>query len=69
MKFNEFQQFAVSTAKSLDEYIAEITSSSDEGITSSIRDAMYQLVLNQAVEALKDLAMNSAAMFKGEFEE
>lgn len=55
--------------KTLDEYIAGVTSSADDSITSSIRDAMYQLVLNQAVEALKDLGMNSAAIFERDFEE
>lgn len=55
--------------KTVEEYIAEVTSSSDDSITSLIRDAMYQLVLNQAVEALKDLGMNSAAIFEGDFEE
>lgn len=54
--------------KTLDEYIAEITSSSDEGITSSIRDAMYQLVLNQAVDALKGLEMSSVALLEREVE-
>ncbi|MDE7400184.1 MAG: hypothetical protein K2N06_11740 [Oscillospiraceae bacterium] len=53
--------------RTVDEYIAEVTSSSDASITSSIRNAMYQLVLNQAVDALKDLERNSAMIFDSEF--
>lgn len=40
---------------SLDEYIIEMTSSSDEGITSAIQNAMCQIILNQAVDAIKKL--------------
>ena len=54
--------------KTIDDYIADVTSSSDEGITDSIREAFYRLILDQAVDALKNLA-NSAklvdAMFRG----
>ncbi len=37
-----------------DEYLAENISSSDEGISSAIQNALHQLVLNQAVTALKN---------------
>lgn len=37
-----------------DEFIAEYASSSDEGISSAIQSALYQLILNQAVTALKN---------------
>ncbi len=37
-----------------DEFIAEYASSSDEGISSAIQSALYQLILNQAVAALKN---------------
>lgn len=37
-----------------DEYLMEYISSSDEGISSAIQNALQQLVLNQAVTALKD---------------
>ncbi len=37
-----------------DEYLAENISSSDEGISSAIQGALHQLVLNQAVTALKN---------------
>lgn len=40
---------------SIDDQIAELTSSSDEGITSAIRGAVYQMILNQAVDAIKKL--------------
>ncbi len=36
-----------------DDYLADALSSSDEGITSEIHNALHQLVLNQAVTALK----------------
>lgn len=37
-----------------DEYLVENISSSDEGISSAIQNALQQLVLNQAVTALKN---------------
>ncbi len=37
-----------------DEYLAESVSSSDEGISSAIQNALHQLILNQAVTALKN---------------
>ncbi len=37
-----------------DDYLADALSSADEGITSEIQSAIYQLVLNQAVTALKN---------------
>ncbi len=37
-----------------DEFIAEYASSSYEGISSAIQSALYQLILNQAVTALKN---------------
>lgn len=37
-----------------DEYLAENISSSDEGISNAIQNALHQLVLNQAVTALKN---------------
>lgn len=37
-----------------DEFIAEYASSSDERISSAIQSALYQLILNQAVTALKN---------------
>lgn len=37
-----------------DEYLAEYVSSSDEGISSTIQDALYLLILNQAITALKN---------------
>lgn len=43
---------------SIDEYVAEVTSSSDEGISSAIHNAMYQIILNQAVDAIKKLAIS-----------
>lgn len=55
--------------KTVDEYTAEATSSSDEGISGSIREAMYQLVLNQAVDALRDLEKCSAGLFKQELKD
>ncbi|MCM1276882.1 MAG: hypothetical protein NC299_16220, partial [Lachnospiraceae bacterium] len=39
---------------SYDDYLAEYISSSDEGISSAIQNALHQLVLNQAVTALKN---------------
>ncbi len=36
-----------------DDYLADALSSSDEGITSEIHNALHQLVLNQTVTALK----------------
>ncbi len=36
--------------------IDEYASSSDEGISSEIRSAVYRLILDQAVDALKNLA-------------
>ena len=38
---------------SYDEYLIDALSSTDEGITSEIQNALQQLVLNQAVTALK----------------
>ena len=43
---------------SIDEYVAEVTSSSDEEISSAIHNAMYQIILNQAVDAIKKLAIS-----------
>lgn len=37
-----------------DEYLAEYVSSSDEVISSTIQDALYLLILNQAITALKN---------------
>lgn len=37
-----------------DEYLAESVSSCAEGISSAIKSALYQLVLNQTVAALKN---------------
>jgi len=37
-----------------DEYLAEYVSSGDEGIASAIHNALYQLILNQAITALKN---------------
>lgn len=37
-----------------DEYLAESVSSGDEGISSAIQNALYQLILNQAITALKN---------------
>ncbi len=37
-----------------DDYLVDVLSSSDEGITSQIHNALHQLVLNQAVTALKN---------------
>ncbi len=37
-----------------DEYLAEYVSSGDEGISSAIHNALYQLILNQAITALKN---------------
>lgn len=39
---------------SYDEYLAEYVSSSDEDISSTIQDALYLLILNQAITALKN---------------
>lgn len=41
---------------SLDEYVAEMTTSSDEGISSAIASALYQIILNQTIDAIKKLA-------------
>ena len=41
---------------SIDEYVADVTSSSDEEISSAIASALYQMILNQAVDAIKKLA-------------
>jgi hypothetical protein len=38
---------------SYDDYLMDALSSADEGITSEIQNALQQLVLNQAVTALK----------------
>lgn len=38
---------------SLDEYIAEMTSSSDEGISIAITGALYQIILNRTIDAIK----------------
>ncbi len=40
--------------KGYDSYLAENISSSDEGISSAIQNALHQLVLNQAITALKN---------------
>ncbi len=48
---------------SVDEYVADITSSSDEGISSTIASALYQIILNQAVDAIKKLANSSINFF------
>lgn len=40
--------------KGYDSYLAENVSSSDDGISSAIQNALHQLVLNQAVTALKN---------------
>ncbi|MCM1059831.1 MAG: helix-turn-helix domain-containing protein [Eubacterium sp.] len=37
-----------------DDYLAENISSSDEGISGAIQNALHQLVLNQAITALKN---------------
>ena len=53
-----------------DEYIAENVSSSDEGISSAIQSALHQLVLNQAVDALKNLANSDKLadlLFRGDY--
>lgn len=41
---------------SVDEFVADMTSSSDEGISSAIASALYQMILNQAIDAIKKLA-------------
>lgn len=41
---------------SIDEYVADMTFGSDEGISSAIANALYQIILNQAVDAIKKLA-------------
>lgn len=41
---------------SLDEYVAEMTTSSDDGISSAIASALYQIILNQTIDAIKKLA-------------
>ncbi len=46
-----------------DEYLAENISSSDEGISSAIQSALHQLVLNQAVAALKNGANEMLDVF------
>ncbi len=48
---------------SIDEYIVDVTSSSDEGISSAIAGALYQMILNQAVDAIKKLANSPKAYF------
>ncbi len=40
--------------KGYDDYLADALSSADEGITSAIQNALHQLILNQAVTALKN---------------
>ena len=53
-----------------DEYIAENVSSSDVGISSAIQSALHQLVLNQAVDALKNLANSDKLadlLFRGDY--
>ena len=40
--------------KGYDDYLADALSSSNEGITSAIQNALHQLVLNQTVTALKN---------------
>lgn len=47
----------------IDEYVAEVTSSSDEGISSTIASALYQMILNQAVDAIKKLANSPKSIF------
>lgn len=43
----------ISRYHSYDHYLIDATSSNDEGITSEIQSALQQLVLNQAVAAIK----------------
>ncbi len=43
----------LSRYSSYDEFLAEYVLSSDEGISSAIQGALHQLVLNQAVTALR----------------
>ena len=55
---------------SADEFIDEYASSSDEGISSAIRSAVYRLILDQAVDALKNLANSDKladALFRGDY--
>ena len=40
--------------KGYDDYLADALSSADESITSAIQNALHQLILNQAVTALKN---------------
>ena len=49
---------------SMDEFLMDITSSSDEGITSSIQSAMYQLILNQVIDALREQHNNPYPAFE-----
>ncbi len=44
----------LSRYKGYDSYLAENISSNDEGISSAIQNALHQLVLNQAITALKN---------------
>lgn len=44
----------LSRYKAYDDYLAENITSSDEGISSAIQNALHQLVLNQAITALKN---------------
>lgn len=56
--------------KSADEFVAEYGSSSDEGISSAIRSAVYRLILDQAVDAMKCLANSDRlvdALFRGDY--
>lgn len=41
---------------SIDKYVAEMTSSSDEGLSSMVANALHQIVLNQTIDAIKKLA-------------
>lgn len=55
---------------SADEFIAEYASSSDEGISSVIQSAVYRLILDQAVDALKNLANSDKLvdlLFRGNY--
>lgn len=41
---------------SLDEYVADMTSSCGEEFSSTIASALYQIILNQTIDAIKKLA-------------
>ncbi|MCM1276739.1 MAG: helix-turn-helix transcriptional regulator [Lachnospiraceae bacterium] len=56
--------------RSADEFVAEYGSSSDEGISSAIQSAVYRLILDQAVDAMKNLACSDTladALFRGDY--